>query len=67
MIDKIRSKAMELGFYRYWFFQGPSKPFFIDEYRAWINSGRNSGMSWMERNMENKGRSFKNSFPDAAQ
>ncbi|MGD9161844.1 MAG: hypothetical protein PVG39_25765 [Desulfobacteraceae bacterium] len=51
MIDRIRSKASEMGFAGI-SFSRPAKPLFFDEFRSWINSGRNAGMSWMERNMD---------------
>lgn len=51
MIDKIRSKALEMGFAGIGFSK-PVRPLFIDEFKLWVSSGRNAGMSWMERNME---------------
>ena len=51
MIDKIRLKAFETGFSGIGFSR-PVKPLFFNEFRLWVNSGRNAGMSWMERNMD---------------
>ncbi len=51
MIDEIRSKAFEMGF-KGIVFSRPVKPLFFEEYKAWVDSGRNAGMAWMERNME---------------
>ena len=51
MIDKIGSKAFEIGFTGIGFYR-PVKPLFFDEFMLWVNSGRNAGMSWMERNMD---------------
>jgi epoxyqueuosine reductase len=51
MIDKIRLKAFEKGFTGIGFSQ-PAKPLFFDEFKLWVSSGRNAGMSWMERNMD---------------
>ena len=51
MIRKIRSKAFEIGFTGIGFSK-PVRPLFIDVFKKWVNSGRNAGMSWMERNMD---------------
>ena len=51
MIDKIRLKALEIGFIGIGFSK-PVKPLFFDEFRIWVKSGGNAGMSWMERNMD---------------
>lgn len=51
MIVKIRSKALELGFIAIGFSR-PVRPLFFDEFRLWVNSGKNAGMLWMQRNME---------------
>ncbi len=51
MIDKIGSKALELGFVGIGFSR-PARPLYFDEFRTWVNSGRNAGMSWMGRNMD---------------
>lgn len=51
MIEKLRLKALELGFIAIGFSR-PVKPLFFDEYRRWVGSSRNAGMLWMQRNME---------------
>ncbi len=51
MIDKIHSKAIEIGFTGIGFSR-PVKPLFINEFKSWVSSGKNAGMSWMERNMD---------------
>ena len=51
MVTKIRTKALEMGFIGIGFSR-PVKPLFFDEFRLWVSSGRNAGMSWMERNMD---------------
>ncbi|MDM7919779.1 MAG: tRNA epoxyqueuosine(34) reductase QueG, partial [Methanosarcina sp.] len=51
MTEKLRLKALELGFIGTGFSR-PVRPLFFDEFRKWVSSGRNAGMSWMERNME---------------
>jgi epoxyqueuosine reductase len=51
MLDKIRLKALEKGFAGIGFSR-PVRPLFIDEFRLWISSGKNAGMSWMERNID---------------
>lgn len=51
MIDKIRLKALEIGFTGIGFSR-PVKPLFFDEFKSWVYSGKNAGMSWMERNMD---------------
>lgn len=51
MINKICSKALKMGFIGIGFSR-PVKPFFIDEFMSWVSSGKNAGMSWMERNID---------------
>jgi epoxyqueuosine reductase len=51
MIEKLKARALELGFISFGFSR-PVRPPFFNEYRLWVNSGRNAGMSWMKRNME---------------
>ena len=51
MIDKIRSKALELGFKGVGFSRAV-KPLYFEEYKKWVSSGKNAGMSWMERSMD---------------
>lgn len=51
MIRKISSKAKELGFIGVGF-SLPLKPFFLNEYKRWVSSGRNAEMTWMERNVD---------------
>ena len=51
VIDKIGSKALELGFTGIGFSQ-PAKPLFFEKFKSWVASGRNAGMSWMERKMD---------------
>ena len=50
MIDYIGSKAFGLGFTGIGFSR-PVRPLFFDEFKAWVDSGKNAGMSWLERNM----------------
>jgi epoxyqueuosine reductase len=51
MIESLRARALELGFIAIGFSRA-ARPLFFDEYRSWVNSGRNAGMLWMQRNME---------------
>jgi epoxyqueuosine reductase len=51
MIVNLKARAFELGFIGIGFSR-PERPLFFDEFKLWVNSGRNSGMLWMERNME---------------
>ena len=51
MIHEIGSKALELGFISIGFSR-PERPIFFNEFKAWVASGRNAGMSWLERNMD---------------
>ena len=51
MIDKIKSRAFELGFTGIGFSR-PVRPMFFNEFRTWVASERNAGMSWMGRNMD---------------
>lgn len=51
MVSEIKSKAFDLGFTGIGF-SAPVRPFFMDEFKAWVKAGKNAGMSWMERNMD---------------
>lgn len=51
MIERLRARALELGFIGIGYSK-PIKPLFFDEFKLWINSGRNGGMLWMQKNME---------------
>ncbi|MFC1840275.1 tRNA epoxyqueuosine(34) reductase QueG [Thermodesulfobacteriota bacterium] len=51
MIPEILSKAKELGFIGVGF-SLPLRPFFLEEFKSWVASGRNAEMAWMERNTD---------------
>jgi epoxyqueuosine reductase len=51
MIERLRARALELGFIGIGFSR-PVRPLFFDEYRKWVSSGRNAGMLWMKKNMD---------------
>lgn len=51
MIERLRARALELGFIATGFSR-PAKPLFFDQYRRWVGSGKNAGMVWMQRNMD---------------
>lgn len=51
MHNIIIKKAMDLGFIGVGF-SPPRKPAFFDRFNAWINSGKNADMSWLQRNID---------------
>jgi len=51
MISTIEFRAKELGFIAVGFFR-PQPPPFYKEFADWIDSHKQGGMSWLERNME---------------
>jgi epoxyqueuosine reductase len=51
MLEEFRARALELGFISIGFSR-PARPLFFDEFKLWVNSGRNAGMLWMQRNMD---------------
>lgn len=51
MFHEIVSKAKKMGFIGVGFSQ-PVKPFFLEEFKNWLASGRNAEMTWMENNLD---------------
>lgn len=45
----IKEKAKDLGFISVGFLR-PQRPLFLDKFFAWVDSGRNGDMAWLERN-----------------
>ncbi|MBN2419715.1 MAG: DUF1730 domain-containing protein, partial [Deltaproteobacteria bacterium] len=58
MIEKIRLKAFETGFTGIGFSR-PARPLFFDEFKSWVDSGKNAGMTWLKRNMDIREEPFK--------
>jgi epoxyqueuosine reductase len=51
MLEKLKDTAKNLGFIACGFSK-PSRPFYFDEFRAWLSDRKNADMSWLERNVE---------------